>query len=482
MLSLVRRSRGPLSQQGARAMSLSLAEKKEQSERDAAMLDDVLIVGGGIVGSALACSLKSNPLFKGKKVSIIETQPPRKVEGDDLGLPDLRVYSITPASKKLLEAAGVWSKMSDKHVAPFKDMQVWDAMGDGFVRFDAAKAGVKDQNLGYIIEHGVLQRALMARMEELAAAEADDQPLRIHTPAIVRNFLKGNEVCRYSTVHLESGEELRGRLVVAADGGQSLVRTLAGLGTWGWSYDQQALVATIKTEQPHATAFQRFFPTGPLALLPLRDGYTSIVWSCTEDLADELMAMNPEEFQAALNDALFRPSAPPAIPDVPVLKDLLTGLHNAAQTVMAAGALSDPFVAPPRVTEVVGKRFAFPLKLQHATRYTRDCVALVGDSAHSMHPLAGQGLNMGLADVASLSSLLEEGVKTGTNISSPTFLDLYEKDRKAANVTMSLAMDGFKRLFGPTPDAVGAARNLGMGALNAIEPVKTQIIRYAMGL
>ncbi|KDO28800.1 hypothetical protein SPRG_20007 [Saprolegnia parasitica CBS 223.65] len=421
--ALVRRAaRGPLLQQTSRAMSMTLAEKQQQRELDAAKLDDVLIVGGGIVGSALACSLKSNPLFKGKKVSIIETQPPRKVESEDLGLPDLRVYSITPASKKLLEAAGVWSKMSEKHMAPFQDMQVWDAMGDGFVRFDAAKAGVKDQNLGYIIEHGVLQRALMARMEELAAQDGDEQPLRIHSPAVVRNFLKGNEVCRYSTVHLEGGEELRGRLVVAADGGQSL------------------------------------------------------------DMADELMAMNAEEFQAALNDALFRPSAPPAIPDVPVLKDLLTGLHNAAQTVMAAGAMSDPFVAPPRVTEVVGKRFSFPLKLQHATRYTRDCVALVGDSAHSMHPLAGQGLNMGLADVASLSNLLAEGVKTGTNISAPTFLQHYENDRKAANVSMSLAMDGFKRLFGPTPDAVGAARNLGMGALNAIEPVKTQIIRYAMGL
>ncbi len=206
----------------------------------------------------------------------------------------------------------------------------------------------------------------------------------------MRNFEGPDEVARYGTVHLEGGEELRGRLVVAADGGNSMIRTLSGLGTWGWSYDHQAIVATVKTNTVHSTAFQRFLTTGPVALLPLRDGYSSIVWSCTEDLADSLMAMRHAEFCDALNDALLRPSTAASLPDVPLVKELLTGLHHAAQTIMAVGAQSDPFVAPPTCVEIVGKRFAFPLKLQHATKYVKAGVALIGDSAHTIHPLAGQ--------------------------------------------------------------------------------------------
>jgi ubiquinone biosynthesis monooxygenase Coq6 len=161
-------------------------EEKEIRQRSIEKLHDILIVGGGIVGSALACSLKSNPLFYGKKVAVIENAAPPKTvssdDGNDLGIPDLRVYTITPASKALFEASGVWNKINPKHVAPFHNMQVWDAMGDGFVRFDAAKAQVKDANLGYVVEHGVLQRALMARMNELSEA---DSTLRVVLPATV---------------------------------------------------------------------------------------------------------------------------------------------------------------------------------------------------------------------------------------------------------------------------------------------------------
>jgi ubiquinone biosynthesis monooxygenase Coq6 len=444
---------------------------------------DVVVVGGGLVGSALACQLKSSPVFKGKNVAVIEpTEPPvaPSVEEDS---PDLRVFTITPASKKLLESTGAWNFIADGHKAVFKDMQAWDAMGDGFIRFDAPKMG-KDV-LGHVLEHRVLVRALHDRMNQLSADTEDSAPLKLYCPAKVKHFQRPTSVSSMSEIGLEDGQRLKADLVVAADGGNSIIRTLSALGTWGWDYDQQAVVATVKTDRVNETAWQRFYPTGPVALLPMRDGYSSVVWSCSADMAKELTALSPDEFVARLNDAYSAPPmspVPPEFPGIPVLSELVKGVHHAANTIMSAAALTEPFVSPPKAVATVGHRFAFPLKLKHATKYIKPGLALVGDSAHTIHPLAGQGLNLGLGDVQALSNLLVDGVKSGENLSNEYFLQQYEDERMKANIAMQLAMDGFKRMFGPTPDAVSVARNVGMGTLNAVEPLKYQIMKYAMGL
>lgn len=444
---------------------------------------DVVVVGGGLVGSALACQLKSNPVFKGKNVAVIETTAPPVAPSVEEDSPDLRVFTITPASQKLLESTGAWNFIDDGHKAVFKDMQAWDAMGDGFIRFDAKKMD-KDV-LGHVLEHRVLVRALHDRMNQLTADADDSAPLKLYCPAKVKHFHRPTSVCGISEIGLEDGQRMKADLVVAADGGNSIIRSLSALGTWGWDYDQQAVVATVKTDRVNETAWQRFYPTGPVALLPMRDGYSSVVWSCTADMAKELTELSPEEFVARLNDAYSAPPmspVPPEFPGIPVLSDLVKGVHHAANTIMSAAALTEPFVAPPKAVDVVGHRFAFPLKLKHATKYIKPGLALVGDSAHTIHPLAGQGLNLGLGDVNALSNLLIEGVKSGENLSSEYFLQQYEDERMKANITMQLAMDGFKRMFGPTPDAVSVARNVGMGTLNAVEPLKNQIMKYAMGL
>lgn len=445
---------------------------------------DVVIVGGGIVGSALACQLKSQPVFRGKRVAVLEAASPPAPAGDvEDASPDLRVFTITPASQALLESMHVWRNVDASQRATFTDMQVWDAMGNGFIRFDAAKAG--RPSLGHVIEHKVLVRALHDRMNELAAATDDPEPLALFCDAQLKHFKRPSSVAAHSELGLADGTRLRADLVVAADGGNSIVRTLSALGTWGWEYDQHAVVATVKTLAPSHTAWQRFFPRGPVALLPMRDGYSSVVWSTSEEQAKELKELSPEDFIARLNDALHAPAsvpAPPTFPGLPVLTDLVQGVDHAVHTVLAAAALTDPFVSPPTAIEAVGARVSFPLKMKHATSYVKPGVALIGDSAHTIHPLAGQGLNLGFADVQSLSNLLVDGVASGENLASAYFLAQYEADRKRANVGMALAMDGFKRLFGPAPDAVGVARNVGIGALNAVEPLKHQIMRYAMGL
>lgn len=444
---------------------------------------DVVVVGGGLVGSALACQLKSHPVFKGKNVAVIESTPPPDALSDEKNSPDLRVFTITPASQKLLESTGAWNLIADGHKTVFKNMQAWDAMGDGFIRFDANKLG--KHALGHVVEHRVLVRALHDRMKQLAADTDDSAPLKLYCPAKVKHFQRPTTVSGISSIGLEDDQRLKADLVVAADGGNSIIRTLSALGTWGWDYDQQAVVATVKTDRVNETAWQRFYPTGPVALLPMRDGYSSVVWSCSANMAKELTGLSPDEFVTRLNAAFSAPPispVPPEFPGIPILSDLVKGVHNAANTIMSAAALTDPFVAPPKAVAAIGGRYAFPLKLKHATKYIKPGVALVGDSAHTIHPLAGQGLNLGLGDVCALSNLLVEGVKCGENLSSEYFLQQYEDERLKANITMQLAMDGFKRLFGPTPDAVSVARNVGMGTLNAVEPLKNHIMKYAMGL
>ncbi|KAL8001390.1 putative FAD-binding domain, ubiquinone biosynthesis hydroxylase UbiH/COQ6 [Plasmopara halstedii] len=444
---------------------------------------DVVVVGGGLVGSALACQLKSHPMFKGKNVAVIEPAAPPVAPSVEEDSPDLRVFTITPASRNLLESIGAWGLIADGQKTAFKDMQVWDAMGDGHIRFDSKTLG-KDA-LGYVVEHRVLVRALHDRMSQLAAETDDSAPLKLYCPAKVKHFQRPTIVSGISSIGLEDGQRLKADLVVAADGGNSIVRTLSALGTWGWDYDQQAVVATVKTDRLNETAWQRFYPTGPVALLPMRDGYSSVVWSCSAEMAKELTELNSDEFVVRLNAAFSAPpisTVPPEFPGIPLLSDLVKGVHDAANTLMSAAALTEPFVAPPKAIDAVGLRFAYPLKLMHATKYIKPGVALVGDSAHTIHPLAGQGLNLGLGDVNALSNLLIEGVKSGKNLSSEYFLQQYESERLKDNITMQLAMDGFKRLFGPTPDAVSVARNVGMGTLNAVEPLKNHIMKYAMGL
>jgi 2-polyprenylphenol 6-hydroxylase len=386
---------------------------------------DLIIVGGGMVGSALGCAAAE----AGFSVTLLERQEPqREWPKDEV---DLRVSALTRASQRVLENLGVWQRMSELRISPYTDMEVWDAAGNGRVHFSAAEIG--EANLGHIVENRVTQLALWERLEQLPN-------VNLSFPAGVREL----DLHNGPAVHLSDGKRLEAKLVVAADGRDSQLRAMAGIGTRGWDYDQHAIVATITVERHHAdTARQRFMKEGPLAFLPLDDGRCSIVWSTSPQSAAELMALDDMAFCAALTEA----------------SEAMLG----------------------RV-EAVGPRGVFPLRLGHAETYIRSGLALVGDAAHAIHPLAGQGVNLGLLDAAALAQTLIEARAAGRAIGSQATLRRYERARKGGNMAMLAAMDAFKRTFSNEIVPLKLVRNLGLSLADRSGPLKQLLVRRAMGL
>lgn len=385
---------------------------------------DVLIVGGGMVGSALACALGR----AGFSVALLDaTLPETEWDRDEV---DLRVSALTRASQQLLTRLGAWQRMAALRVSPYREMHVWDA-GGASIHFDSAEIGEPD--LGHIVENRVTRLALWQELQGLEQVE-------LLCPAVLDDFDLGGAGVQ---VRLDGGRSLSARLLVGADGGRSRVRSLAGIAVRGWAYDQHALVATIRPQRHHQdTAWQRFMATGPLAFLPIEDGRCSIVWSTRPEHAESLLALPDDEFLTALGDASER-----------VLGEILE----------------------------VGPRACFPLRLQHAESYVKPGLALIGDAAHSIHPLAGQGVNLGFLDAAQLADSLIQARAAGRDIGSLACLRRFERARKGDNIAMLAAMDGFKRLFGNRNPGLRLVRNLGLGLTDRAGPLKRLIMQRALG-
>lgn len=387
---------------------------------------DIVIAGGGMVGACLACALGNSSL----RVAMIEAKPPADLRPEDEV--DLRVSAFTHASQRIFAALGAWQGMVERRVSPFREMRVWDATGPGAIHFDSAELAM--DTLGWIIENRAVQVALWDRLRAFDNVE-------VIGGVTVSALVVDADV---ASVGLSDGRMITAKLVAAADGANSQVRTLANIGTYGWSYEQKAVVATVQTELPHReTAWQRFLPGGPLAFLPLKDGRCSIVWSTAPDHADELVALEEGDFLAQLQRAFG---------------DVLGRMEHA------------------------GPRLALPLRLQHATAYVKPRLALMGDAAHAIHPLAGQGVNLGLLDAATLAEVLLDARASKRDIGAYHVLRRYERWRKGDNLTMMAAMDGFKRLFGSRVPPVRWVRNLGLGLTDSMPWVKRFIMLYAMGL
>jgi len=389
---------------------------------------DIIIVGAGMVGATLACGLAEEA--EQLKIAIIDaTQPDFDWDKNSY---DMRVSAITRASQKLFKQAGAWDKIVEQRVSPYQDMFVWDAGGKGKLHFDSADMGEAD--LGHIIENRVIVKALHQRIKNFSQID-------LLCPAQIEAIEFSHDKTELT---LKDKTKLAAKLIVAADGTRSWIRQQADIAVKGWDFDQAALVTTVKTEKYHQdTAWQRFLSTGPLAFLPLTEGYSSIVWSTSPDEAKRLTEISKDEFATELEQA---------------------------------------FESKLGKVESVAGRAVFPLRLFETLHYVKPRLALVGDAAHTIHPLAGQGVNLGLADVTSLMAVIVDALNAKKDIGNLKVLRRYERWRRADNRSMLMAMDGLKRLFGSDLSVVKDIRSFGLNLTNKITPLKNIIMQQAMGL
>lgn len=395
---------------------------------------DVIIAGGGLAGTALAALLSQDSDCAGLRIALIEPKP-FSTEDRSEGF-DPRVIALTEASRSLLSELGVWPLVAGPRACPYHRMVVRDSEGTGVVTFDCADVGRPD--LGHIVENG---RVLAGLLDTLAQSR-----VTVRSPAAIADI--GVDDDRV-VVTLGDGEQLETSLLVGADGTRSLVRQRCDFRVRQWDYGHNAIVATIRTDQAHGyTARQWFMVSGPLAFLPLRTDegdchHSSIVWSQQRDEADRLMALPDDVFRQALS--------------------------RASESVLG------------EVT-FVSRRFAFPLRQHHAVDYAQPGIALVGDAAHGIHPLAGQGANLGFADVGALVEEVARGIRRGLSPGDLSVLQRYQRRRKPENLAMMAAMETFKRLFEQEAPWLRLLRNQGMNRFNRLAPIKNRVIRRAMGL
>jgi len=386
---------------------------------------DILIIGGGMVGAALACLLAQ----QGFEVHVVEGHAPKPFAAEQAL--DLRVSAVSLASQNVLEAAGAWAHVLAMRATPFRRMRVWDAAGMGDTRFDSRDIG--EPVLGHIVENRILQLALWRAAEGL-------EGLHWHCPAHVQALNVAAD-----SVHavLDNGQHIRARLVVGADGARSRVRELANIGVTSWDYDVDALVATIKTHAPQQDiTWQRFTPAGPQALLPLPGSHASLVWYHSPDEVARLLALDEADFLAEL---LL--SFPRELGDV----------------------------------EAILGRGSFKLTRRHAQVYAKPRLVLAGDAAHTINPLAGQGVNLGFMDVAALVEVLLAARARNQDIGSLHVLQSYERKRRGENLLMQTGMDILHHVFKPSQGARLLLRSAALALAQNVPPLKRMLTRRATG-
>lgn len=391
---------------------------------------DILIVGGGLNGPALGLALAQG----GLRVTVIDARPaPDRAEAGFDG----RAYALAIASKRLLSVIGVWGRLEGK-VQPILKIKASDGRaGQGpapfFLTFDHAE--LEEGPMGFMVEDRHLYAAFLAAM-----AEAPNLTL-LSGESVVSQEIGPQGV----TVTLASGRVLSGRVLVGCDGRTSGVAQRAGIRRQGWGYGQTALVTAVQHERDHeGTAHQYFMPSGPLAILPLPGGHhSSIVWSETDAAALAIQALDDEGYLAALR---------------PRFGDFLGEIALA------------------------GARFTYPLNLTLAEHFVRPRLALVGDAAHGVHPIAGQGLNLGFRDVGALAEVLVMAARRGEDIGAVDVLERYERWRRFDSTTLALGMDTVNRLFSNDNPLLRAGRDLGLGLVNAVPGLRRGFMRQAAGL
>lgn len=391
---------------------------------------DVVIVGGGLVGAAQAIALAD----AGLSVAVIDQM------NLSMGLDttfDGRASAIALASRRVLQSIGVWDHLGSEP-APILDIRVSDGPSLFFLHYDHKEVG--DEPFGYMVENRHMRQALMARMAELKS-------IQLMAPASIAALRRSTDGAH---VLLRDGREIKAQLAVAAEGRRSPTRDQAGIRLTQWSYEQTALVCSVRMERSHAfVAHEHFLSAGPFAILPLNGddpanpgNMASIVWTEGQKLADIMLGLDAPEFKFEFDQRI-------------------------------GGFLGK--------TELVGPRWSYPLSLQFAETCTAERLALIGDASHGMHPIAGQGLNMGLRDVAALAEVLVEANRSGNDMGGRQSLAAYEQWRRFDNTMMLVATDLLNRLFSNNIRPLKLARDMGMALVDKMPPLKKTFMRHAMG-
>jgi 2-octaprenylphenol hydroxylase len=391
---------------------------------------DLLIVGAGMVGSALALALQGS----GLNVVVVDGGPLSVKPFDAQAMFEPRVSALSTASQRILDRLGAWDGIAGRRTSPYGEMQVWDGSGTGQIHFSAAS--VHADVLGHIVENRVVQDALLERLH--------DCDVGLLANARLEQMRRSGDEWLLT---LADGRLLRAPLVIAADGANSAVRRLTGTETREWDYLHHAIVTSVRISKPHRkTAWQRFTDTGPLAFLPLqREGehWCSIVWSVTPKEAERLTALDDETFCRELEQAF-------------------------------EGRLGPVVAADPRL--------CVPLRQRHAKRYVAEGLALIGDAAHTIHPLAGQGVNLGFLDAAVLAEVLLHANERGERLADVRVLSRFERRRMPHNLALMAAMEGFERLFQADQLPLRWLRNTGLKVVDQIPEAKATFVRQALGL
>ncbi|MBA8888227.1 2-octaprenyl-3-methyl-6-methoxy-1,4-benzoquinol hydroxylase/2-octaprenylphenol hydroxylase [Dokdonella fugitiva] len=412
---------------------------------------DVIVVGAGAVGGALALALARD----GFEVALVEAREPKPWRAEDEV--DLRVVALAPDARALLDDLGAWAAIAAARIGPYRHMHVWDALAPGELHFDAAEQG--EAALGWIVENKLVQSMLWRALHEdrlcgsggsrdapaanparSIAASAAPTGVRMHCPGEVADIEDSDSGV---TATLADGTRLRARVLVAAEGAESSVRTRLGVPFEGRDYAQRAVVAHVATERPHAgTAWQRFQPGGPLAFLPLADGRCSIVWSLPDAEAARVLALDDDAFRAELGCAF----------------DFRLGAITATTP-----------------------RAAFPLRLRLAERYVEGRGVLAGDAAHVVHPLAGQGMNLGLRDVACLRRVLRAARERGSDLGAEHVLRRYERERRSDNTLAARGFDAIERVYGSASEPVAALRGAALSLVSGVGALRHVLAARAAG-
>lgn len=383
---------------------------------------EILVVGGGLNGLPLAIALAS----AGLEVIVLEREDPKTITSEVF---DGRVSAIAHASRNLFKSIGVWDHVPQ--MQPMLDIRITDGPSKQFLHYDHRQLG--DEPFGHMVENRHLRIALLKRAEELEA-------LTLLAPVTYSTLVRDQDGVR---AELTDGRIVKARMVVAADGRMSPLRKLAGIGTVGWQYDQAGIVCTVEHELPHnGVAQERFLNPGPFAILPMTGNRSSLVWTEQTETAAKIMSLDNSEFEAALGRRF--------------------GTY--------LGALN-----------VTGPRWSYPLALHQADNYIAERMALIGDAAHGMHPIAGQGLNLGLRDVAALAEIITDAARLGLDPGTGNNLEKYQQWRRFDSIALLAITDGLNRLFTTDAAPVRLVRDTGLSLVNKMPRLKGFFIEHARG-